>query len=319
VSEGNRLVTEFFSISGHADLLVPAGAEWVSVAIEHGKPLENHIDTITRRFGEVLDPAYQWLRQRGVSHLVVLPRSWFNAVPAHALRRPNGTLWIEEFESVAYAVDAPGSRVGSVCLSKPWFVGFFPGPEVASDLPLEEEPRRFRYAAELAALEGVASGRVTRRVEAQGGVDALCEGFRQGTLVHVACHGEINIAAPLKSALQLVDGEVTLGELMEITVGRDPAPLIILSGCFGSAGVDRTRRDIVGDSYCAIDGALVRAGARGVVASIWELSDDVAERVFPTFYSELEAGHDAAEALVVAQRALVHEALPWQCLRYLSG
>ncbi len=92
------------------------------------------------------------------------------------------------------------------------------------------------------------------------------------------------------------DGRLTAVEIYDLHVGAD---LVVLSACRSGRG------RITGDGVAGFTRAFISAGARTVVASLWDAPDESARRLMSRFYAELAGGHDKAESLRAAQLALL--------------
>lgn len=129
---------------------------------------------------------------------------------------------------------------------------------------------------------------------------ALLDELTRARRLHVAAHAEPDTDEPLRSALRLFDGKLSVGELF--SRGPLAARLVVLSSCSGGRG-PLGGADLVG----ILPRALQLAGAEQVVASSWRVSDLGAALVMKHFFRQLrEQGSklDAAEALRAAQNAL---------------
>jgi CHAT domain-containing protein len=114
--------------------------------------------------------------------------------------------------------------------------------------------------------------------------------------VHLACHGVQRPDEPIRSALILEDGHLTLDEIISLNLPR--AEFAFLSACQTTAGDEKLSEEAV-----HIAGGMLLAGYRGVVATMWSIKDDLAPEVTDVFYSHImEDGkrpdsRKAAEAL----------------------
>jgi CHAT domain-containing protein len=87
---------------------------------------------------------------------------------------------------------------------------------------------------------------------------------------------------------------------------RISAELVYLSGCETGKGRSwRTGFDR-GEDYTTLAQAFLVAGARNVVATLWRVDDPGAAVFARAFYGAWNGG-DPAEALAVAQRAMLRE------------
>src|SRR6185503_1921431 len=93
----------------------------------------------------------------------------------------------------------------------------------------------------------------------------------QARRLHFACHGLLDARFPLDSALALAPGGDDNGLLQAWEVierVRVDADLVTLSACDTGLG-----RDMGGEGLVGLVRAFQYAGARSVLASLWEVSD----------------------------------------------
>ncbi|HEY6225027.1 MAG TPA: CHAT domain-containing protein, partial [Gemmatimonadales bacterium] len=138
--------------------------------------------------------------------------------------------------------------------------------------------------------------------------------FRQalaaGGIVHVASHAQLDPSNPLFSAVAFAphsnatddDGRFELHELLGLTVS---SPLVFLSGCETGLGPAGSTSFARGEDYATLAQAVLYAGARNVVATLWRVEDDGAAAFAARFYEHLRYG-DPVQALALAQRHLLH-------------
>jgi len=123
-------------------------------------------------------------------------------------------------------------------------------------------------------------------------------------LVHFACHGLLDERFPLNSALALTvpekptegqdNGLLQAWEIFE-SVCLD-ADLVTLSACDTGLG-----REMAGEGLIGLTRAFQYAGARSVLASLWEVADRSTARFMESFYGYLHSGKSKDEALRAAQ------------------
>jgi CHAT domain-containing protein len=116
--------------------------------------------------------------------------------------------------------------------------------------------------------------------------------------VHLACHGLIDGARPLLSALALSpdaenDGYLTPLELLDLDI---PADLAVLSACETARG-----REYRADGILGLSRAFMYAGAPRVICSLWKVDDRATSALMTKFYERWRAGSSAADALREAQ------------------
>ena len=123
-------------------------------------------------------------------------------------------------------------------------------------------------------------------------------------LVHFACHGLLDERFPLNSALALTvpekpaegrdNGLLQAWEIFESV--RLDADLVTLSACDTGLG-----REMAGEGLIGLTRAFQYAGARSVLASLWEVADRSTARFMKSFYGHLHSGKSKDEALRAAQ------------------
>ena len=136
---------------------------------------------------------------------------------------------------------------------------------------------------------------LTRKAASKAAFRQYASSFR---FLHVASHGRFEPAAPLASALLLAGegsegGQLTVGELYSMRIAAD---LVTLSAC--ETGLGRIER---GDEVVGLTRGFLYAGARSVVASLWQVDDQATGELMKAFYAALTRGVDKAEAMRQAQ------------------
>jgi CHAT domain-containing protein len=122
----------------------------------------------------------------------------------------------------------------------------------------------------------------------------LKEDLRPFTYLHFAAHGIANHLRPLDSAIILSrEGDSCKLYARDIILHPLKAQLVSITAC-NSAGT----RAFAGEGLVGLSWAFLRAGARNVIASLWEVSDaSSTAQLMDALYDGLEHGKDAAEAL----------------------
>lgn len=113
-------------------------------------------------------------------------------------------------------------------------------------------------------------------------------------VLHFATHAVVDERLEPGAALFLAphggdDGLLTASEIASTTLTAD---LVVLSGCRTALGSTADGR-----ALSTLTGAFLAAGARGVVASLWEVGDAATATFMEQLYFELGAGRSPAEAL----------------------
>jgi len=133
---------------------------------------------------------------------------------------------------------------------------------------------------------------------------------RSTRIVHFATHGFVDERLPMSSGLVLTipnrvdenaeDGLLQVWEIFERV--RLDADLVVLSACDSGRG-----RELGGEGLLSLTRAFQFAGARAVVASLWQVSDEGSADLMARFYRHLKSGAAAADALRGAQLARIAE------------
>jgi len=124
----------------------------------------------------------------------------------------------------------------------------------------------------------------------------------QFSYIHFVAHGTSSELRPLESSVVLTNQ----GDSFKL-YGRDivglplKATLVTISACSGVGSRNYSAEGIVGLSW-----AFLRAGARGVIAALWEVDDASTADLMDGLYAQINAGKDPAVALRNAKLALLH-------------
>ena len=197
--------------------------------------------------------------------------------------------------------------------------------------------KRFQLALPLSPLPGTEAetnalstmlGKSGYDVDLLSGAKAKEEALRFSKapgILHFATHGifrEDNSAVsnPMaRSFLTLAGADATLGEW---NANRFPVPrgdgillaaeavslnltgtnLVVLSACSSGLG-DEVR----GEGVMGLKRALQQAGARNVVSTLWEISDQETVEFMELFYGEVISGHSPGDALASTQARLLRK------------
>ena len=121
------------------------------------------------------------------------------------------------------------------------------------------------------------------------------------SLVHLAAHGcpetgEIILSPDLADAKRPKEEDflLTMADVLGLQLR---AKLVVLSCCYSGRG------EIKAEGVVGIARAFLGAGARSIIASLWELSDEATLEFMKHFYEHLVAGQSASKSL--------HHAMKW--------
>jgi len=274
----------------------------------------------TTLMGSVLDAI-----PPGVTTLVIVPDGALYRVPFDALRLSDGRLLVERFAVVVapsvgttQAIASPPLAAGRtprvLALANPLLATATqqpPGAETelfrrsfaaAGGLPpLPASEAEARRAARVAPLSTV-------RLRADASESWLKQApLEQYTMIHIAAHAVVSDDDLGGSAVALApgggeDGFVTAADLAALSLR---AELVVLSSCRTAGGVV-----IAGEGLQGLTAPLLRAGARAVLATGWEVRDRDASRFTDLFYRELERDGLVVTALGRAKRAARAAGMP---------
>jgi CHAT domain-containing protein len=109
----------------------------------------------------------------------------------------------------------------------------------------------------------------------------------------------IELARP-RQATPGDDGRLEVHELLGLQIR---SPLVFFSGCETGAGKEWTEDPILGTADLTLAQAVLAAGARQVISTLWRINDAGAAEFAVQFYQRL-ASSSVAEAFAQAQRTL---------------
>ncbi|MCC7353481.1 MAG: CHAT domain-containing protein [Anaerolineae bacterium] len=115
----------------------------------------------------------------------------------------------------------------------------------------------------------------------------------QFDIIHLATHAVFDPQAPLSSRILLSDGDLDVADILRL---RLQARLVVLSAC--QSGLSPLAP---GDEMVGLLQALIYAGARAVLASLWPVDDGASREGMQRFYTGLSQGDTPARALQRAQ------------------
>jgi CHAT domain-containing protein len=129
---------------------------------------------------------------------------------------------------------------------------------------------------------------------------AAPERFR---FIHFAAHAAANSQSPLDSAVILA-GPADANRLLARSVMSVPlaAELVTISACRSAGGKAYAGEGLVGFAW-----AFLRAGARNVIAGLWDVSDRSTAELMAGLYANVAAGEDVPTALRAAKLDLIHK------------
>lgn len=177
---------------------------------------------------------------------------------------------------------------------------------IEGGLPLFDRLTSSRREAETVASLAQ-GGEALLALDFQARRSLITEGRLAGyRVLHFATHGTFHSEHPELSGivLSLVDeagrpqeGFLRLSDLRTLSLAAD---LVVLSGCQTALG-----REIRGEGLVGLSSGFLDAGARNVIASLWQVPDRATAELMGSFYRAfLERGEAPAAALREAQLAV---------------
>ncbi|RLC53720.1 MAG: hypothetical protein DRI80_19855, partial [Chloroflexota bacterium] len=255
--------------------------------------------------GESLWPALdETLREAGVERVILVPQGMRFLLPLHACPL-NGDERACDRYTIAYA------PAGTILARLAGGAGGPPRRRLLIANPTGD----LRYTpSEVLAVERTLGGATTLWEQAATQAQVV-ETAREADLIHFSGHGTYDWRDPEQSGLLLRDprfkhinrrtGEgidlFAVAEMREeLQLAR--TRLVTLSAC--ETGLVEMRRGLA-EEYIGLPSALLEAGARAVVASLWAVDDLATALLMRRFYVEWQQGAcPIAEALRRAQRWL---------------
>ena len=119
-------------------------------------------------------------------------------------------------------------------------------------------------------------------------------------LIHLATHGQLTGGHGMLAHLKLADDDLLADEVAQLHLAGS---LVVLVACEGARG-----ETLPGEEVLSLNWALLAAGARDVIASLWQLYDLMILPMLEQFYAALGSGYDAPTALAETQRAWIRHA-----------
>ena len=115
--------------------------------------------------------------------------------------------------------------------------------------------------------------------------------------IHFTAHAVANRESPLDSAVLLSGGKLYAREVMDVPLTAD---LVTVSACRGVGLRTYSGEGLVGFAW-----AFLRAGARHVIAGLWDVNDQSTAALMDVLYREMAAGKPPAAALRAAKLSLI--------------
>jgi CHAT domain-containing protein len=224
------------------------------------------------------------LAEISTPHIIIVPHGSLHHLPFHAFY--DGSRYLSDRFEITYA---PSASVLRYCMEK---------PDVADSRPLIVGVADIN--APMVDFEVSALRNIFPDATVLSGVHANRGGFSRAaqyaSFVHVATHATYRRDNPMFSSFKLADSYVTALDLFSMNC---QANLVALSGCQSGLG-----QIAEGDDLLGLTRGFLYAGARSLLMSLWNVSDESTVTLMNEFYKEWRSGATRARALQNAMRTV---------------
>lgn len=236
-------------------------------------------------FASLLDPSNRYT----ISSMTIA--SVPSATVFHILRTADQTSTATKaFLGVAYSPDATSSSAPDLSASRG-----ITGEGMSSKL----QPLPYALQEVSAAAETLGKTSVVLTGEKASEAALKAEPLFDFKIIHIAAHAVGNVMEPDRAALVLAPGSQTedgFWQAREIRRSRFSADLVTLSAC--DTGVGRLQGE---EGIMNLARTFLVAGAKSVVASLWESDDRFTATLMAHFYKYVAEGQSIAASLRAAQ------------------
>lgn len=283
-----------------------------------------------RRLVEALNGATENLRDllatenpaaRRLHEILIRPAEPWLPRGARVVVAPDGVLHEVNLETLVSPHPAPHYWIQDIALALTPSLGLLAAARNRSTTrpsllligdPVPSSPEFPRLPAVEAEIRSIRQGLplwhqvVLTREQAHPGAyrEARPERFR---LIHFAAHATATRDNPLDSAVilsaQAERSKLYAREILEAPLN---AELVTLSACRGAAG-----RLYAGEGMLGFAWAFLQAGARNVIAGLWDVHDASTAALMQQLYREIAAGRSPGDALRTAKLHLIASRSAW--------
>jgi CHAT domain-containing protein/predicted negative regulator of RcsB-dependent stress response len=310
---------------GQGEPEIRRSVEQLRTAIEKSRVLRQELDARSRALGRLLlGPIAEKLG--AARRILVVPDGILHALPFSALRIPAANRHLIETAPLhvvssvtlyAQLAGPEGARAAQsvVGFGDPVFpgAGATPPRDVAATRAVKLGLRLVPLPAarrELEALRTLSPEKARLWLGAEATEERAKTVGKDARILHFATHGFTDEEFPLESGLALStpgtrsagldNGLLQAWEIFESL--RLDADLVTLSACQTGLG-----KELAGEGLLGLTWAFQYAGARSVLASLWEVDDASTAELMRRFYGHLGRGRSKAEALRLAQVDLLRQ------------
>ncbi len=233
--------------------------------------------------------------------LTIIPDKVLNYLPFETLVH-NGTYLVEQ-TSINYASSIPflSFQRSYQTSNGAMAVVFTPSYREVNATEQQLALRNDFQTLKGALQEGMEVTQLTRGISFSG-KDAsksnFLENISEKKVIHLAMHAFLNNEVPEFSSLMFDDGPLYLSELYALKLKAD---LVVLSACDTGLGKFETGKGVI-----SLNNAFLYAGVPNTISTIWSVPDENSKSIMVSFYEQLRAGQNTAEALQAAKRTYLN-------------
>jgi CHAT domain-containing protein len=255
-------------------------------------PARSHLPAGERLFATLVEPVRRWIPAG--SRVIVTADGALHGLSLDSLPVPGASsrYWVEEVTvAVAPALSLLVSRGRAGGVPRLLVIGDPSGTDA-------DYPKLPFAAAEIAAVRSRFGEGQTVVVDGARATPAAWREASPGGFsdIHFAAHALANAENPLDSAVLLAGGKLYARDVMATPLRAD---LVTVSACRGVGTRLYSGEGLVGFAW-----AFLHAGARNVIAGLWDVNDQSTSQLMDVMYRELAAGKSPADALHTAKVAL---------------
>ena len=256
---------------------------------------QDECDVLKIMYELIIAPTSQWITD---DELIIVPDGSSFFIPYASLvdqhsRYLSETLRIRlapSLTTLRLLTDCPEghhSTCGALLVGNPWVetVRFPCKWDKLAPLPGAEE--EVKIIGQILNIEPLIGKNATK--------DQVLSGLQSVSLVHIAAHGHAEtgeiILSPNNASSKKPEEEDFLLSMADVLNANLNAKLVVLSSCYTGRG------KIKAEGVVGIARSFLAAGARAVITSLWEISDEATLVFMKHFYEQLMAGQSASKSL----------------------
>ncbi|CAH3160299.1 unnamed protein product, partial [Porites lobata] len=256
---------------------------------------QDECDVLKIMYELIIAPTSQWITD---DELIIVPDGSSFFIPYASLvdqhsRYLSETLRIRlapSLTTLRLLTDCPEghhSTSGALLVGNPWVktVRFPDKFDKLAPLPGAEE--EVKIIGQILNIKPLIGKNATK--------DQVLSGLQSVSLVHIAAHGHVEtgeiILSPNNASSKKPEEEDFLLSMADVLNAKLNAKLVVLSSCYTGRG------KIKAEGVVGIARSFLAAGARAVITSLWEISDEATLVFMKHFYEQLMAGQSASKSL----------------------